>query len=384
MFPLDAELNLPKESYSYLLQEWAMSMGVQGAWDKVRTTFKNMFSIDLWSSGLERMAERAKQDVTGFYEDHSSQEYKDEAELLVVTVDGKGVPMKKKEPTQKRVRLKKGEKLGKKKMSTVTAVYTVDQHPREIEDVIKDTTSTPSSCREDPQRQHKKRPTPKNKIVKATLKGKEAAFKDLAQQVKLRDPEQEKEGVALVDGEKKFRQLLKQYLPWFCIILDLYHVLEYLWKAAHVLHKEGSREAGVWVQSMLRSLLQGDVEVIIVYLKLCLCHQEFSKVKKKCLSKVIGYLENGKDFMQYDKYLARGYPIGSGVVEGACKNLVKDRMELSGMRWTEEGAETMLGLRSISVNTLSEEFWRYRSSAQHEHLYGHIASNQEGAERLAA
>ncbi|NGX61849.1 MAG: hypothetical protein K940chlam9_01338 [Chlamydiae bacterium] len=94
------------------------------------------FSIDLWSSSLERIAERTKQDVTGFYEHHSSQEYKDEAELLVVTVDGKGIPMKKKEPTQKKVRLKKGEKPGKKKMSTVTVVYTVDRHPREKEGIF--------------------------------------------------------------------------------------------------------------------------------------------------------------------------------------------------------------------------------------------------------
>jgi hypothetical protein len=382
VFPLDAQLNLPQNSYSYLLQEWGLALGVQGAWEKVTDTLRSMLKLDLWGSCLERIAEKAEQDVAGFYSHHSKHEYQDEAELLVVTVDGKGVPIKKDEPAKKKVRLTKGEKPGRKKMSTVTAVYTVNQHHREVDDIVKNsmTSHIPDT---EPITPKPKRPEPRNKIVKATLKGKKAAFEDLVQQVECRDPKKKKKRVALVDGERKLRELLIQHLPDFCIILDLYHVLEYLWVASHVLHREGSEAATTWVECMLRLLLQGKIEEIIIYLKGCHQYHELSKSKKASLKKVIGYLERGKSFMRYDLYISLGYPIGSGVVEGACKNLVKDRMELSGMRWTIQGAEAMLRLRSIAVNGLSDAFWSFRIDAQREHLYGHILYENE-LERLAA
>jgi hypothetical protein len=371
---LDAKLNLPEDSYSYLLQEWGISLGVHGAWEKVTQTLKSMLGIELWNSCLERIAERTGQDVADFYEQHSRIEVEGEAKLLVATVDCKGVPIRKNEPVQKRVRLKKGEKPGKKKMTTVTGLYTIECHHRQVEDIVKDSTIRNKLEQEKPLSD---RPKPKNKIVKATFKGKKAAFEDLAQQVLDRNPGKKKECVALVDGERKLRQLLAQYLPNFCIILDLYHVLEYLWVAAHLFYREGSEQASSWVQSMLRLLLEGKVEDLILYLKGGLMYQELSSSMKASLRKIIGYFDRGKLYMKYDVYISRGYPIGSGVIEGACKNLVKDRMELSGMRWTISGAETMLGLRSISVNQLEKAFWNYRTNSQREHLYGRFANASE-------
>ena len=84
---------------------------------------------------------------------------------------------------------------------------------------------------------------------------------------------------------------------------------------------------------MLKLLLQGKIEEIILYLRGHLTYSELRNSKRDILEKVIGYLDRGKDYMRYDYYLSQGYPIGSGVVEGVCRNLVKDRMELVGMRW---------------------------------------------------
>jgi hypothetical protein len=64
------------------------------------------------------------------------------------------------------------------------------------------------------------------------------------------------------------------------------------------------------------------------------------------LAKICGYLENNAHRMHYDVYLAAGYPIASGVIEGACRHFIKDRMERSGMRWTIERAQAMLDVRS--------------------------------------
>jgi hypothetical protein len=291
------------------------------------------------------------------------------------------VPIKKEEPTPKKKRLKKGEKPGKKKMSTVTGVYTIDRHSRTVDDVAQEVLEADKLLKGQakPKTDEKKsRPKPQNKIVRATMQGKEQAFKKLAQEVKRRDPQDKKEKVALVDGERKLRSLLGTYLFGFCIILDLYHVLEYLWQAAHVFHKDGSDEAQSWVTTNLRLLLVGKVSWVITSLREALSTQRLSPSKRSNLSKVITYLENGKQYMQYDAYLAKGYPIGSGVVEGACRNLVKDRMELAGMRWTIDGAEAVLQMRSVDVNGLWEKFWSFRTQRQYQHLYQNYPANSIG------
>lgn len=370
VYPLDAMLNLPKNSYSYLLQEWGMLIGVQSAWSKVTAFLGEMLQIDLWSSACERIAADTANDVTQFYTEHEPPEPAKEGEVMVVTLDCKGVPIKKDELNKKKVRLKKGEKPGKKKMATVTAAYTIERYERNVEDIVKEVDETSKLAEEVPKSD---RPSPKHKIVKATFEGKEAAVRDLAEQVKRRDPEGKKECVALMDGEKKLRTLIATYLPSFCIILDLYHVLEYIWKVVYVFYPEGSEEANHWVQCMLRLLLQGKVEDIILYLKGHLTYSELTKTKREVLEKVVGYLDRGKAFMKYDYYLSKGYPIGSGVVEGACRNLVKDRMELVGMRWSILGAESMLQLRSLSLNGMNKDFWDFRIATENQRLYGHLS-----------
>ena len=174
--------------------------------------------------------------------------------------------------------------------------------------------------------------------------------------------------MALVDGEHKLRALIKQYLPWFVIIIDIYHVMEYLWKGAHIFHKEGSVEAANWMTEKLTKLLLGKVKEIIEELKGGL--DSLGKGKAESLRKIITYLENGQEHMHYDNYLAEGYPIGSGVVEGACKNLVKDRMEQCGMRWTIVGAEAVLSMRSIQINKKTGAYWEYHVTQERKRLYG--------------
>jgi hypothetical protein len=342
-------------------------IGVQGAWSKVTALLKEMLQIDLWNSSCERIAADNSKYVEQFYEKQRSPESTEEGDLMVVTIDCKGVPMKKEKPNKKRVRLKKGEKPGKKKMATVTVAYTVDRHERNADDIVKESVDKISTQKEETPKSN--RPSPKYKIAKATFEGKETAVQDLAAQVKKRNSEGRKEGVALMDGEPKLRALIGIYLPSFCIILDLYHVLEYLWKAVYVFHSEGTKEAEHWVQCMLRLLLQGAIEDIILYLRVHLEYSDLSKAKCEVLEKVIGYLDNGKAFMKYDEYLSKGYPIGSGVVEGACRNLVKDRMELVGMRWSIPGAESMLQLRSLTVNGVSKDFWAFRTTSEKQKLY---------------
>jgi hypothetical protein len=253
-------------------------------------------------------------------------------------------------------------------MSTVIGVYTIDRHERAASDFL--------SKEEKAQR----RPRPCNKVVQATLEGKEIAFQRLKEEVVKRDPDKKKQGVALVDGEHKLRKLMQKYLPWFLVIIDIYHVMEYLWKGAHVFHREGSAAAESWMTDKLTKLLFGKVKEVIAECRGLL--KTVSGDRKTQLDRVVTYLENGKNHMRYDIYLQRGYPIGSGVVEGACKNLVKDRMEQCGMRWTIAGAEAVLRMRSIQINGMTRDYWKYHVVQEKQRLYGNFV--EDGAVELAA
>ena len=374
IYPLDAELNLPSTEYSYILQEWGTGLGSEQAYEKAAKFLENILGIPLWGSAIETVMQKASVDVPNFYELRQNPDAKSEKELLVVTMDGKGVVMKKNQLEQKisRKRPRKMKKLGeqekkrktkhkdemkpgKKKMSTVIGAYTIAPHERTAEDFLA-------------KKKGHNRPNPCNKIIQATLEGKEAAVRRLTKEVDKRDPNKKKPSVALVDGEHKLRSLLKVHLPWFVIIIDIYHVMEYLWDGAHVFFKKKSIEAQSWMTDKLTKILHGKVQEIIAELKGVL--STISKGKQKQLHRIITYLENGKAHMRYDTYLKQGYPIGSGVVEGACKNLVKDRMEQSGMQWTIVGAEAILGMRSIQINGMAHEYWQYHMAQERKKLYG--------------
>jgi hypothetical protein len=357
------------------LQEWGAALGSEEPYEKAAHFLETILGMPLWGSVVETVMHKSCVDVPQFYANRQGPNAETEKEIIVATGDGKGVVMRKdqleKKVVKKRLRKlrKRGErvkkqvdeadkKLGKKKMSTVIGVYTVASHERTVEDFLT------RGKKED------KRPRPCNKVIQATLEGKESAFQRLKDEVAKRDPKKEKQGVAIVDGEHKLRQLMKKHLPWFLIIIDIYHVMEYLWKGAHVFHKEGSPEAASWMTDKLSKLLLGKVKEVITEFKGLL--QTLSGEKKEQLRKVMMYLENGKTHMRYDIYLKRGYPIGSGVVEGACKNLVKDRMEQCGMRWTIAGAEAVLKMRSIQINGMTRDYWRYHIAQEKQRLYGNF------------
>jgi hypothetical protein len=154
-------------------------------------------------------------------------------------------------------------------------------------------------------------------------------------------------------------------------ILDLLHVTPRLWQAAHVVHEEGSRKAEDFVRDRLLRVLQGEAAGVIRGLREMTTKRGLAGAKKRTMRTVGGYLEANRERMRYHEYLAAGYPIASGVVEGACRHLVKDRMERAGMHWTIPGAQAMLDVRSIHVSGLWEEYQQFRIAEEIEALYPH-------------
>jgi hypothetical protein len=202
------------------------------------------------------------------------------------------------------------------------------------------------------------------------LEGKKEGFEWAQKEVARRDPAGRKRRVCLMDGDPWLWGWALKMLVGFVFIIDIFHVLEYLWKAAYVFYREGSPEAEAFVYQRLRMLLEGKVGYVIGGLKEMRTKHRLRGKKRKALEQVIGYLERYRAYMKYDEYLAAGLPIGSGAVEGACRHLVADRMEGSGMRWTQGGAEAVLKLRAVYLNGDWDRFWAYHVEREKERRFG--------------
>ncbi|MGH9892364.1 MAG: ISKra4 family transposase [bacterium] len=369
--PLDAEMNLPDHRYSYLLQEWGTLIGTGRAYEQVTKQLETLLRVKFWNQGVQVVMNETAADVQSFYEQKPTPSPDSEATFLVGTADGKGVPMRRKEPQPRKLRLGSGEKPNKKKEAVVTAVYTVDPFVRTADDVVREIADDSSVVeREAP---GPKRPKPKNKQTRATLNGKDGAFAEMRRQFDARDPKGAKQWIALTDGAEALQERALKYLGVgrrLVLILDIMHVLDYLWDVAYGFHDKGSAEAARWTMDKLRLLAEGRVGEVIDDLRRSLSEGSCRRGKRKALRKAINYMDRNRAYMAYDAYLAMGYPIGSGVAEGACRHLVKDRMECTGMRWNKEGAEAVLQLRAVEINDDWRGFWDYRVAQQHARLYG--------------
>jgi hypothetical protein len=267
----------------------------------------------------------------------------------------------------------KGEKASQKRMATVGTVYTVDRYVRTPEAVV-------AALFRDAPEPTKGRPRPQHKQVWASLardgvpgSGTEVVFAWLLNGVAERNPGLHKEMVFVGDGQETLWAARKAFLPERpCVdILDLLHVTPRLWKAAHVFHPERSQEAEQFVRQRLLRVLQGQAAGVLRGLREMATKHGVSGAKKKTLTKVCRYLETNLARMRYDAYLAAGYPIASGAIEGACRHLIKDRMERAGMHWTVPGAQAMLDVRSVFISGRWEEFQADRMEREVQRLYPH-------------
>jgi hypothetical protein len=373
LVPLDARLNLPEGEFSYVLQDWDQHLCVQGPYAEARETVQEILGLGQSVRSLEDMNLTMSEPVESFRQSQPTPPAKEEEAILVLSSDGKGVPMRKEEMARSG-RRKKGEKANKKRMACVGAVYTIAPFVRSADDVVDEVMR---------EKARKNRPAPQHKEVRAELtrpidgqevNGKDRIFGWFQQQVAARNPTGDKPVVCVMDGERALWQMLASYLVGIVCILDLFHVLERLWQAAHCFHAEGSDEATAFVTERLKRLLEGKVGYVIGGLKQMGYKQRLKGAKLKQLESAIGYLHNNRRFMRYDEYLAAGYPIGSGVAEGTCRHLVKDRMERTGMRWQVPTAQAMLDLRAVHVSGQWDGFQCYRVKAECHRLYPYQAT----------
>jgi hypothetical protein len=376
--PLDAQLHLPQRQYSYLLQQWLGAFVVDDAHAEAVRKLEAILGLEITVRASEDLNREQASDVVVFQDRLPVPEAAAEGPLLVVTADCKGVPLVRKAlppdeasetplPALANQRRGKGEKANKKKMAAVGAVYTIEPFVRTADDVIDEVMRKEARAR---------RPRPQNKRVRAELLvGKVALFLWLADEVIRRNPHGSKPVIFLSDGEQALHDRQGEYLPEDTVcVLDLFHVMERLWKVAWCFFEEKTqkRQAHQWVEARLKRLLEGKVDTVIRGMRYQATQRGLKGPKRKTVQDAAAYFEKNRDRMRYDAYLAAGYPIGSGVVEGACRHLVKDRMERTGMRWLPSGAQAMLDLRATYLNGEWDAFWIFHVAQEDERLYGRI------------
>jgi hypothetical protein len=370
--PLDNRLQLPASVFSYVLQDWDQALCVEEAFGQVQSTIARMLELKQSVGSLEHMNQEMAAEATRYLINQPVPPATAEGPIIVASADGKGIVMRRDpEAPPVKAHATKGDKTSPKRMATVGAVYTVDRYVRTPEEVV-------AALFRDEREKSKDRPRPQHKRVWASLpqtdgrvSGMAAVFLWLNWELRQRNPNQDKEAVYLCDGQEALWQAVGHDLPNrnAVQILDLLHVTPRLWQAAHVFHAEKSSAAEQFVRERVLRVLQGKAAGVIRGLREMATKGAVTGSKKKTVREVCGYLEKNLERLRYDEYLAAGYPIASGVIEGACRHLVKDRMERAGMHWTAAGAQAMLDLRSTFVSGQWDEYQSYRIELETQRLY---------------
>ncbi len=166
-----------------------------------------------------------------------------------------------------------------------------------------------------------------------------------------------------VDGEKCLKDGLSKLFPEATFALDIRHLEERIWKIGRTYYSEGSEELEKWVDEKRSHLYDGSAVDLLKELQemkaILSKRAKRDKKKRDTLKEVIQYMEPRLDMMDYKKYLEEDLPIASGVVEGAARYVVGERMDCSGMRWIPGRAEALLHLRCIELNGHWDHFYEW-------------------------
>jgi hypothetical protein len=374
--PVDEQLGLPEGDFSYVLQDWLQRLTLKESFNEAGNSLQMLLGLRPSNRSIEHMNQHLAEPAEEFRTSQGPPDPEQEAELLVYANDCKGVPMRR--PIEERVRRGprrgKGEKANQKQMACVGAAYSVDRYVRTSDDILDEVFRNDRAV---------DRPRPQNKRLWAEMtqeregeisNGKTRVFVQQALDLQARDPTRQKTVICLMDGEKALWAQQQAWLPRAIGVLDIWHVIERLWAVAYCFHAEQSPAAARFVEERMRALLEGQVGYVIGYFRRLLHEPQLSAGKRKTISSAITYFDNNRQYMKYDEHLAAGYPIGSGMAEGACRHVVKDRMELTGMRWMLPGAQSMLHLRAIYLNDDWEDYLEFYVQAEQSRLYRRSAA----------
>ena len=374
LYPADSLLNLPIERHSHGLRRVAALESVRGSFADATTAIGRHSGVTLGKRQAEALAQAAAVDIDAFYAVRRP-DPRDAPWVLVLSVDGKGIVMRPEalrdltaraaKTTSRRLasRLSPGEKLGRKRMAEVGAVYDclpVTRTPEQI--MTRD--GEPSAPG----------PTAQSKWLTASVAQPAAeVIAAVFDEAARRDPQQRRPWVILVDGNNhqldRIHAEAQARHVTITIVIDFIHVLEYLWKAAWSFFYTGDPDAEAWVADQARKILAGNSRNVAAGIRRRATRSGYAPDERRNADTCADYLTAKQPYLDYATALQQGWPIATGIIEGACRHLVKDRMDLTGARWGLTGAEAILKLRALTSNGDFDTYWQFHLRKEHQRVH---------------
>lgn len=395
-FPLDEQLNLPKQLYSYPVKQRVADEARTGAWDQAVQRIDRSTGAHVPKRQAEEQTIAAAQDFEAFYEQRpqSENDTLSERALLCMSSDSKGVSMRPealREATRKaaeaeRAEAVRGDPMAPKKprkhdkrMAVVTAVWQQEPHRRTADDIIDNLQARSKGATKRRKKEPKARaPRPQNKRLSASVEKSQAeGIAAMFDEAERRDPEHRSTAVILVDGEEHQLEEIRRRAAerqWnLTIVIDLIHVIHYLWLAANALCNKQRKETERLVVHFVTMLLTSPVSDVIGALRQTATRRGLSVEAREPVEQCASYLYKNAWHMRYPEFLRLGFPIATGVIEGACRHLVQDRLGITGARWGLAGAEAILKLRAIFSSGDWDEYWRFHELQEAQRNYATAA-----------
>ena len=374
LHPADAALNLPVERHSHGLRRLCALEAPRGSFEGAVEAIERQTGVRLGKRQVEELAGLAAMDFEDFYENRRPTRAKSD-DLLVLSADGKGIVMRPdalrtRAPARPRAgpapkpRLSADDRQNRKRMAEIGAVYDAKPAPRTAADIL--TSAAPEGYEPEPG------PVAKNKWLTASIVNAPAeVIKRVFDEAERRDPKHRRPWVALVDGANhqidRIRFEARKREIKVTIVVDFVHVLEYLWNAAGCLFPD--LDPTHWVHLQATRVLEGHATKVAGTIRRTATNSRLQGVNRKPADDAANYLTNKAPYLDYPTALREGWPIATGIIEGACRHLVKDRMDITGARWGLAGAEAILKLRALKANGDFDAYWQYHLTQERHHIH---------------
>lgn len=383
-FALDKRLKLPAELYSMGLRRRMAEETRTQSWDSAVQRVDATTGGHVPKRQAEQLVERAAQDFEDFYAQRQQSEPANDTAgadvILGLSCDGKGISMRAdalRDATRKQAEeAKRDETRGdptevrasrpyRKRMATVTAVWDQTPSPRTAEDIV-------HKLRGEQQAPVRELSRPERKRVAATVqKSLAEGISEMFDEADRRDPKRERTCVVLVDGDPDQIEQIEQQAAArgrsISLVLDLLHVLHYIWLAGMAIRRGDAKQADAWVSRYVYKLLTvADPLNLIAGINQAASLARLTPTEREPVDRCVGYLKSNISHIHYAEYLARGFPIATGIIEGACRHLIQDRLGITGARWGLESAEAVLRLRALWSNGDWDAYWRFHRRKEFE------------------
>jgi hypothetical protein len=369
LYPAGARWILPDDPYSMGMRALAAYHLAAGGYGQAQDVIEARTGVTLGRAQLAGLAEDLAAWTGDFYDQRAREAGTDlpASDVMMMQAGGKGIALR----PEHRGSAGTGTDSthpGIKKMAEIVAVADFTPAAREPEDIA----APPARRKAHPG------PVARDKWVAASITSDIPAMIGKAfDEADRRDPHRTRQRVFLADGNKQQITAINDHarkrglkVP---VLIDFIHVSGYLAKAAAALHPGDPAAAGQWADGQRLRVLHGRAKAVAATLASVAANARANRRTRHLdltdIDKAATYLTNNHTHMRYDKALASGWPIATGMIEGACRFVIEDRFGITGARWSPDGAQVILKLRAVVVNGDLDNYMNYYKTRYRDEIH---------------